>query len=82
MNAKARIAEINNTLQAIQNGWPFFMAELQQRIDALTVQLISQESEQVRGRIKALRDLQDMPETLQQERDGITTALSEQDAAD
>ena len=54
------------------------MAEIQQRIDALTVQLISQESEQVRGRIKALRDIQDMPETLQQERDGITAGLADQ----
>lgn len=78
MNAKERIAQINNTLQALQNGWPFFMAELQERINALTLQLISQDSEQTRGRIKALRDLQDLPETLQQERDGIQAGLAEQ----
>lgn len=81
MNAKARIAEISNTLQAIQGGWPFMLAEINSRIESLTVQLISQESEQVRGRIKALCDLRDMPETLQQERDGISAGLSEQDPA-
>lgn len=78
MNPQARIAQINNTLQALQQGWPFFVAELQQRIDALTMQLISQDSEQVRGRIKQLCDLQDMPELLSQERDGISAGLAEQ----
>lgn len=79
MSARARLAEIGNTLQAIQSGWTFFLAEINSRIESLTVQLISQESEQVRGRIKALCDLRDMPEALQQERDGISAGLSEQD---
>jgi len=81
MSARARLAEIGNTLQAIQSGWPYVLAEINSRIESLTVQLISQESEQVRGRIKALCDLRDMPETLQQERDGISAGLSEQDPA-
>jgi hypothetical protein len=79
MSARARLAEISNTLQGIQTGWPYVLAEINSRIESLTVQLISQESEQVRGRIKALCDLRDMPETLQQERDGISAGLSEQD---
>lgn len=81
MSARARLAEIGNTLQAIQTGWPYVLAEINSRIESLTMQLVSQESEQVRGRIKALRDLRDMPEALQQERDGISAGLSEQDPA-
>jgi hypothetical protein len=81
MTARARISEISNTLQAIQNGWPYFLSEINSRIESLTVQLIGQESEQVRGRIKALRDLRDMPELLDQERSGIQAGLSEQDPA-
>jgi hypothetical protein len=81
MNAKARLTEIGNTLQGIQAGWPYVLAEINSRIESLTVQLVSQESEQVRGRIKALCDLRDMPETLQQEREGISAALAEQAAA-
>ena len=81
MSAQARLAEIGNTLQAIQGGWPFVLLEINSRIEALTVQLVSQESEQVRGRIKALRDLRDMPETLQQERDCLSAALADQAAA-
>lgn len=81
MIARARLAEISNTLQAIQGAWPYVLAEIDSRIESLTVQLISQESEQVRGRIKALSDLRDMPETLQQERDGISAALADEAAA-
>jgi hypothetical protein len=81
MNAKARIAEISNTLQAIQVGWAFMLAEINSRIESLTVQLISQESEQVRGRIKALCDLRDMPEELDQELRALSAGLSEQDPA-
>jgi hypothetical protein len=81
MSARARLAEIGNTLQAIQSGWPYVLAEINSRIESLTVQLVSQESEQVRGRIKALGDLRDMPETLNQEREGISAALAEQAAA-
>jgi len=79
--AQQRLDEISNTLQAIQSGWPHVLAEINHRIEALTGQLVSQESEQVRGRIKALRDLRDMPETLQQERQALSAGLSEQDPA-
>ena len=81
MSAQARLAEIGNTLQAIQSGWPYVLLEINSRIEALTGQLVSQESEQVRGRIKALRDLRDMPETLDQERQALAAALADQAAA-
>jgi hypothetical protein len=81
MSARARLAEISNTLQAIQGAWPYVLAEIDSRIESLTVQLISQESEQVRGRIKSLSDLNDMPETLQHERDALSAALAAEAAA-
>lgn len=81
MTPQDRIAQINQTLQAIQTGWLFLCSEMDSRMASLTVQLINNDNEQVRGRIKALRELKELPETLQQERDGISAALSEQDAA-
>lgn len=81
MTPQERIAQINQTLTAIQTGWLFLCAELDERINSLTAQLISADNEQTRGRIKALRDLKELPDTLTQEREGIQAALSEQDAA-
>lgn len=82
MTPKERVGQITQTLGAMQTGWPHLVREIDERIAALTVQLISQDNEQTRGRIKALRDVKDMPETLTQERDGISAALAEQAAAD
>lgn len=77
-----RISEIGEALQVMRPAWRHMQIELGERIRALTVQLVSQDSEQVRGRIKALQDILELPETLQQERDGLSAALSEQDAAE
>lgn len=79
---QGRIAEIQRTLEAIQNGWPFFMALLNARIGDLTEALINNDNEQTRGAIKELRRLRDMPASLAQERDGISAALADQAAAD
>jgi hypothetical protein len=80
--SEGRSAEIQRTLEAIQNGWPFFMALLNARISALTEALINNDNEQTRGAIKELRRFRDMPEALKQEREGISADLSEQDSAD
>lgn len=78
-----RYTVITRTLEAISPGWPFFMAEVDKKIAELTDSLITQNSEELRGRIKALRDLKDLPSDLQQERHGMDAALSEEsDAAD
>jgi len=69
-----RIEEIEAALQAIRPGWPFFVAEVQARIEQLIGSLIAQNDEETRGRIKALRDLIDLPETLEAERAGILAA--------
>jgi len=69
-----RIDEIDTALQAIRPGWPFFMAQLQARIADETERLITQNNEETRGRIKALRELMDLPETLEGERVGLLAA--------
>lgn len=81
MNIEERISTINQTMQAIQVGWPFLLAELESMIEAKTNSLIAQNNEETRGAIKALRDLKNLPETLHQEREGLTAALSEQSDA-
>ena len=69
-----RIEEIDAALQAIRPGWPFFMAEVQALIDSRVESLITQNNEETRGRIKALRDLMELPATLEAERAGILAA--------
>lgn len=77
-----RIDEIDATLQAIRPGWPFLLTEVQARIADETERLITQNNEETRGRIKALRDLMTLPETLEAERAGILAAeLPEPDSA-
>lgn len=77
-----RIEQIDAILKVIQSGWPFLLAEVQARIADETERLITQNNEETRGRIKALRDLLTLPETLESERAGILAAeLSEQDSA-
>ena len=77
-----RINEIDKMLQAIAIGWPFFMSVLNEKIESLTLQLIAQDNEQVRGRIKALRDLTELVTSLQQERAAIHAELLERDSAE
>lgn len=72
-----RLNQIDQALGAIQNGWPFLLAEINERIDSLTQSLIAQDNEQTRGRIKALRDLKELPEMLKQERESISAGLAE-----
>ena len=69
-----RIEQIDATLKAIQPGWPFLLAEVQARIADETERLITQNNEETRGRIKALRDLMTLPEALEAERAGILAA--------
>lgn len=76
MNPDERIAQINQTLEALRSGWPFFAAVMQERVGELTASLIAENNEQTRGRLKELRQLMELPDTLTQERDGITAALA------
>jgi hypothetical protein len=69
-----RIEQIDATLKAIQPGWSFLLAEITTQVDQLVVSLIAQNNEETRGRIKALRDLMNLPELLEAERQGILAA--------
>lgn len=77
-----RLTYINSTLAALDMAWPRIAAEIQALIDGKTLQLIGANDEQTRGAIKCLRELIDLPGTLQAERAGIEAALSEQSDAD
>lgn len=77
---RQRIDHIGQGLQVIQSGWPFLLGELNARIDALTASLINNNDEQVRGQIKALLAVTELPQSLATERESMSVALSEQDA--
>jgi hypothetical protein len=77
-----RIAHIGQGLQAMKNSWPFLLGEINARIEALTISLINNNDEQTRGKIKALIAITELPQTLATERESMSTALSEMDAAD
>ncbi len=74
MNLEDRIEQINGLVPALQA--PSLVAHLDQEIASLTARLISADDEQIRGRIKALRDLINLPEALQAERAGIDAELT------
>lgn len=79
MSHHDRIAEIDAITAALK--CPALLAHIADLITAHTNRLISDDHDQTRGRIKALRDLINLPEALQYERDGIAAALSEQSDA-
>jgi|GEM_PF-3361079 len=82
MTPKERLAQLNQAIEAIRSGWPFLMAHLDERERVLTHLLVNENNEQTRGRIKQIRELKELPESLISERDGIQTGISESDPAD
>lgn len=82
MTPQERDEHITRVLDGVRAGWGAFEVELSTRIAELTEQLINNDNEQTRGRIKALLDVKRLPEALQSEREGIRAALAEQAAAD
>lgn len=79
--SKQRAEEIAQGLAQLKSGWPFLVAEVDERIRGLVENLISKESEETRGRIKELVYLKELTERLQTELEVIGAALSEEDAA-
>ncbi len=77
-----RGADIQQLIEAIRSGWPFLLAELKSREQEKTQQLVTANDETLRGRIKEIRDLQELPSDLYQELEDIGAALSEMDAAE
>lgn len=81
MTLDERLNYLTTTLDAVGSAWARLTPEIQRRIDEKTQKLISAESEQLRGAIKALQEILDLPATLQSERDHINAALSEESDA-
>lgn len=69
-----RTEQIEATLLAIRPGWPSFLAELQAQTEREIERLVIQNNEETRGRIKALRDLMNLPEALEAEHAGSLAA--------
>lgn len=69
-----RINELDAVLPAMAS-WPRIAGEIQRRIAELTVRLVAENNEQTRGAIKELRELIDLPVTLQRERDDLAAGL-------
>lgn len=80
MNPHDRLNEIEEVMP-LMASWPRFCVEIQYRIDILTERLVASNDEGVRGAIKELRQLIDLPNTLQQEREWLAAALSEESDA-
>lgn len=82
MTTEERIAHIGQLIEGVRHGWSLVAIEIDIRIAELTEQLINNDNEQTRGRIKALLEVKKLPESLVSEREGLGAALSDQDAAD
>lgn len=82
MTAQERLEYIGTGLEQIRHGWAFVAREIDARIKDLTEQLVNQDNEQTRGRIKALAELKELPHALYSEREGISAALADEAAAE
>ena len=79
-SAVDRLREIDTVLSAM-SGWAAVQAEIDRKTASYIEQLVNQNNEELRGRIKALQLVRNLPETLASERESMSAALSEQDAA-
>lgn len=79
MDINARLDYLNTTLAAFDTAWPKLAGEIQSRIDRLTLKLISANDDETRGAIKELRDLLNLPDTLDYERRHIQSELKNSD---
>jgi hypothetical protein len=79
LTPEQRIEQISAGLESIRGGWPFLSQLFKEEAERLTVELIGQDNEQTRGRIKQLRELMELPLTLHSEREAIRAGLIEND---
>lgn len=68
----SRLNQIEATQRLIVGAWPAVIEELKMIIAQHVERLIAQDNPETRGRIKALRDLMDLPDALEAERQSIT----------
>jgi len=79
MNSELRVAQIQQTLEAIQNGWPSVYGELNSRISELTASLVHRNDDEVRGKIKALMSLAAWPQEMAEEMAQLVQPAQEED---
>ena len=74
MELTERKAQLQTLLNAMQN-WPQIRPELERMKAQMVMSLVTSDDEQLRGRIKQLNDILDLPATLFSELQGIQDAL-------
>lgn len=72
----SRQAELEVFIGSVAPHWDKVKQEIQDRRDGLVLQLIAQECQETRGRIKALNDLIDLPSALTHELNAIKAELT------
>jgi hypothetical protein len=82
MDLKTRANEISQAIEAMHGAWPFLLREIQRLKAEKLPDLIAKDDEQLRGRIKQLQELEELPLQLRRELEDINAALSDEDAAD
>lgn len=76
-----RAQEIAAALPVLRAAWPALTAEIERIVAGRIDSLIIQDNPETRGRIKALRDLLNLPDELESERKALTAELPESDSA-
>lgn len=70
-----RISQLERFIGSVSPNWDQVAREIDGQIDGLVLSLIAQNNEETRGKIKALRDLRDLPIAMKQELDAIKAEL-------
>ncbi len=74
-DCQRRIAEAQTTLNAMQGVWPYICNELQRERLVKMERLVVAEDPELRGRIKQIDDLLQMPQYLRREIENLSGAL-------
>ena len=82
MDDRERRAHLASLQTTISRVWRDVEKELDYKVKGLTRQLIDSNNDEIRGRIKALEDLQRLPQKAFEEMQRLDTALSTEAGAD
>lgn len=77
MDRNERRSHVSTLFNALPATWTPLRVELQQMREQYVVSLVTQNSEEMRGRIKMIDDLLRLPETLRQEMNQFEQSLPE-----
>lgn len=74
---KSRANKLRSQMEAMRHAWPFLLPVLQERRDEKTQALIAKEDPEVRGHIKAIQGLIELPETVRAELEQLEQAIED-----